>query len=33
MFNVATHAGGLVGPLLGAALLTVDFRSSPWWPV
>ncbi len=26
VFNVFAHAGTLVGPLLGAALLTVDFR-------
>lgn len=26
VFNVAAHAGALVGPLLGAALLLVDFR-------
>ncbi|OLT16977.1 hypothetical protein BJF78_13660 [Pseudonocardia sp. CNS-139] len=26
VFNVAAHAGALVGPLLGAALLGVDFR-------
>nr|WP_246472074.1 MFS transporter [Saccharopolyspora phatthalungensis] len=30
VFNVFAHAGTLVGPLLGAALLTVDFRVIAW---
>ncbi|PKW16582.1 MFS transporter [Saccharopolyspora spinosa] len=30
VFNVFAHAGTLVGPLLGAALLAVDFRMIAW---
>ncbi|WP_075845399.1 MFS transporter [Saccharomonospora sp. CUA-673] len=30
VFNVFAHAGTLVGPLLGALLLTIDFRAVAW---